>query len=138
QTKRPAHPSGHAGSDATMSLPRYAWACVPCWFCHKAQAEITAAIIPRITNVHVGLVSVEKCSTQGLTISHRPRSRLIHSSQTAKAVMAAIASTPITIATTQAFQAAVAAGTKPRTQGEMNNTTARTRLTQSWTFLRSR
>src|SRR5262245_37552225 len=102
-----------------------------------AQAETAATRMPMITWVHLAFRSAEKRSAHGDAMSHRPSTKLIHSSHSANADSVASVTTASATPTIQAFQLGGISATYPMIQGEMNRQTARTRLTQSWAVLPS-
>src|SRR5207247_8428619 len=90
-----------------------------------------ATRMPTIRCTRVALVSPENATSHGAMATQIPSARLIHSSHSANAVIAAMASAPIAKPQSHAFQLAADSDVKPKIHGVRNNQAPRARLTTS-------
>src|SRR5258707_11389431 len=97
-----------------------------------STAARIATAAPMITCTVIAVVPW-KPNTQGETSVHNPTMRFSHSSQTANAASAAIASAAMTMPAIMAFSEALPAS-NPNIQGEKNRNAPRTRLATSHHF----
>src|SRR2546423_6330778 len=86
---------------------------------------------PTIRCTRVALVSLENATSHGAMATQIPSARLIHSSHSTNAVIAAMASAPIAKPQSHAFQLAAGSDVKPKIHGARNNQAPRARLTTS-------
>src|SRR5271165_5040117 len=91
-------------------------------------------MIPSTTQVQSAALTAANPRTQGEMRTKMPTMSATYSSHSANWIIAATAITKITMPPTHAVLAAMSAPEKPRTQGEMNSSTAQTTLIQSCTF----